>query len=188
MTTRRCLLLGLAAFVAGCSATPQIMPVVPALEVAADGARGAGRTLAVTVVDARDSDIVGYRDPDDTATAITTPAETLPNIRRALEQGYRELGFTVVPPDSHADIALEVRLTDLGYRRATGGVVRELRTGATLEATSVMPTKTVTAIYHDGQGKDTVLRPSLKANADILNAHLGAALSKLVADARLTTP
>jgi hypothetical protein len=66
--------------------------------------------------------------------------------------------------------------------------VRELRTGATLEATSMMPTKTVTAVYHDGQGKDTVLRPSLKANADILNAHLGAALSKLVADARLTTP
>ncbi|MEQ8233176.1 MAG: YajG family lipoprotein, partial [Gammaproteobacteria bacterium] len=125
---------------------------------------------------------------DDATTAITTPAETLPNIRRALEEGYRKLGFEVLPAGSNADIALEVRLTEFGYRRASGGVVRELRTGATLEATSMMPTKTVTAVYHDGQGKDTVLRPSLKANADILNAHLGAALSKLVADARLTTP
>jgi uncharacterized lipoprotein YajG len=188
MTTRRRLLLGLATLAAGCAATPQILPVVPAVDVAADDTRGAGRSITVNVVDARDSEVVGYRVPGDASTAITTPAETLANIQRALEAGYRGLGFEVLPAGSSADIALEVRLTELGYRRAVGGVVRELRTGATLEATSVMPTKTVTAVYHDGQGKDTVLRPSLSTNADILNAHLGASLSKLVADARLTTP
>lgn len=188
MIERRRLLLALAALAAGCAATPQILPIQPELDLADAAARGAGRALAVDVVDAREDAVVGYRDPGDTGSAITTAPEMLENLRRALEDGYRRLGFAIVPSDAAADVALEVRLTELGYQRAVGGVVRELRTGATLEATSVMPTKTVTAIYHDGQGKDTVLRPSLKANADILNAHLGAALSKLVADARLTTP
>lgn len=172
---------------AGCASTPQILPVIPQIDATGMSARGAGRTIAIEVVDARGGTLVGYRDPTRTESAISTAPELLSNMQSALEAGYGKLDFTIVPVGAAADIALEVRLTELGYRRAEGGVVRELKTGATVEATSVMREKTVTAIYRDGQGKDTVLPPSLSANAEILNRHLNGALSKLVADPRLTT-
>lgn len=178
-----CLLLGL---LAGCTPAPQIIPAVAQVDVPATQARGAGRSIAIEVVDARDDTIVGYRDPARADSAITTSPELLENMRRALEQGYRELGFIIVAAGQEADIELQVRLTEFGYQRAEGGVVRELLTGATVEATSVLPEKTITATYRDAQSKDTVLRPSLAANAEILNGHLDGALSKLVADPRLT--
>ena len=175
------------ALLAGCAATPQILPVTPQIETRGLSARGAGRSLAIEVVDARGTDVVGQRDPTRADSVITTAPEMLARLRTTSKSAYRDLGFTIVPVGQEADIALEVRLTDLGYRRAEGGVIRELRTGATVEATSVMREKTVSAIYRDGQGKDTVLPPTLAANAEILNRHLDAALSKLVADPRLTT-
>lgn len=174
--------------IAGCAKTPQILPVTPRIDVQAAAARDDGRSIAISVIDARGTDVVGYRDPADPGSVMTTAPETLANIERALESGYRQLGFEIVPVGSDADVALEVRLTELGYRRAADGLVRDLRTVATVEATSVLAEKTVNAIYRDGQGKDTVIAPSLHANAEILNKHLQAALSKLVADARLTTP
>jgi uncharacterized lipoprotein YajG len=176
-----------AALVGACAKTPQILPVTPSVAVAAGEARGAGRSIAIEVVDVRGTDVVGYRDPADPASVITTPPETLGNVQRALEDGFRRLGFAIVPVGAAADIALEVRLSELGYKRDAGGLVRDLRTVATIEATSVMAGKTVNAIYRDGQGKDTVIAPSLHENAAILNRHLDAALSKLVADPRLTT-
>lgn len=176
----------LSVMLAGCSATPQIIPAVAQIDTAGTQARGAARSIAIEVVDARDDTVVGYRDPARADSAITTSPELLENMQRALEQGYRELGFAIVAADEDADIALQVRLTEFGYQRAAGGVVRELLTGATVEATSVLPDKTITAIYRDAQSKDTVLRPSLAANAEILNGHLEGALSKLVADPRLT--
>ncbi|MGE0487196.1 MAG: YajG family lipoprotein [Gammaproteobacteria bacterium] len=178
----------LAATLAGaCAKTPQILPVTPSVAVTTDAARGAGRSIAIEVVDVRGTDVVGYRDPADPGSAITTPPETLGNIQRALEDGFRRLGFEVVPVGATADVALEVRLSELGYKRDAAGLVRDLRTVATVEATSVLAGKTVNAIYRDGQGKDTVIAPSLHENAAILNKHLDGALSKLVADPRLTT-
>ncbi|MCB1749301.1 MAG: hypothetical protein H6977_06945 [Gammaproteobacteria bacterium] len=186
----RCVLAGLvllAVLVAGCAKTPQILPVTPTVETAMSETRGAGRSIAIEVVDVRGTNVVGYRDPADPASVITTPPETLANIQRALEDGFRRLGFAIVPVGAAADVTLEVRLSELGYKRDADGLLRDLHTVATVEATSVLAGKTVNAIYRDGQGKDTVIAPSLHENAAILNKHLDAALSKLVADPRLTT-
>src|SRR5690606_29068905 len=125
------------ALLAACATTPQILPVTPQIETQGLAARGAGRSLAIEVVDARGTDVVGQRDPTHADSVITTSPEMLARLRTTLEGAYRELGFDIVPVGQAADIALEVRLTDLGYRRAEGGVIRELRTGATVEATSV---------------------------------------------------
>lgn len=172
----------------GCATTSQILPISPALDTSALPPRGEGRTLTLKVIDSRASTVVGYRDPKDTRTVITTASETIRNIQTALAQAYTELGFRVVTPSGGpADIALEVRLVALGYARQADGVVRNLRTGATVEASSVIGTKTTTGTYHFGQGKDTVMTPSLHENASILNRHLNAALAQLIADARLTT-
>lgn len=173
--------------VAACTATPQVLPITPDPQLRGDSARGGGRTMAVAVVDARGSNVIGLRDPADPASVITTPPETLRNIQLAIEKGYEQLGFVLVPLGDDADIALEVRLTDLGYTRAAGGVVRKLKTLARFEVTSVMRSQTVNADYSDGRDKDTVVRPTLEANAGILNKHINGALAKMLSDARLTT-
>jgi uncharacterized lipoprotein YajG len=179
------LLLG--SLLAGCSTTPQIVPVNPALDVNASRARGSGRILALAVVDARGGHVVGYRDPGDESTAITSAPEALRNIERALRDGYERLGFSVVEAGTAADIALEVRLVEFVYERESGGVIRDVNTGATVEATSVMRTKTVNSVYSDQQGKETLLKPSLQDNAAFVNRRLSEALSQLLGDEKLTT-
>lgn len=176
-----------AALLGACAKTPQILPATPHVEVAAGAPRGDGRTIAIEVVDVRGTNVVGYRDPADPSSVITTSSELLGNMQRTLEAAYEKLGFKVVPVGAEADIALEVRLSELGYKRDADGLLRDLHTMATVEVTSVLAGKTVNAIYRDGQAKDTVIAPSLAENAAILNKHLDAALAKMVADARLTT-
>lgn len=184
---RPSLIAGLAVALLACTPTRQIVPVTPRLDTSALPSRGAGRSLSLEVVDARASEVIGLRDPKVPASVMTSAPEALRNIERTLQQAYTEQGFEVLPPGSAADVMLTVKLTELGYQRAEAGVVRNLDTGATIEVESVMPTKTVTAVYRDRQDKDTVLKPSLEENAAILNRHLNGALGKLVADGRITT-
>ena len=180
------LILG-AALLAACALQPQVLPITPRLDVSGAAHRGEGRSIALDAIDGRSDNVVGYRDPNDTGSAITTAPETMRVIKREVENAYQALGFRVVPQGEDADITLEVRLTELGYTRQQGTVVNNIRTGATIEATSVMHGKTVTGTYRDGQGKEMVLKPTLEDNAALMNKHLSAALARMVADPRLTT-
>ena len=178
-------------FVAGvvlcaCALQPQVLPVTPQLDLAGAAARGAGRSIALNVIDARADKVVGYRDPADTNSVITTAPELVSVIQREVSKAYGQLGFTVVGAGETADIALDVRLTELGYVREAGRVVNNIRTGATIEASSVMNGKTVNGTYKDSQGKEMVLKPNLADNAELMNKHLGDALARMVADPRLT--
>ena len=170
-----------------CALQPQVLPITPQLNLSGAAHRGDGRSIALDAIDGRPDNVVGYRDPHDTDSAITTAPETMRVIKREVEKGYAELGFRVVPQGEEADITLEVRLTELGYKRQEGTVVNNIHTGATIEATSIMHGKTVTGTYRDSQGKEMVLKPNLEDNAELMNKHLGAALSRMVADPRLTT-
>ena len=191
-TLRYCALLTLSVsciVLAACALQPQVLPITPQLDVSRAPHRGDGRSIALDTIDGRPNNIVGYRDPSDTNSAITTAPETMRVIKREVEGAYAELGFRVVPQGEEADITLEVRLTELGYTRQNNNVVNNnIHTGATIEATSVMHSKTVTGTYRDSQGKEMVLKPNLEDNATLMNKHLAAALARMVADPRLTTP
>ncbi|MBK8957750.1 MAG: hypothetical protein IPM80_04795 [Proteobacteria bacterium] len=175
------------ALLAACALQPQVLPITPRLDVSGAAHRGEGRSIALDAIDGRSDNVVGYRDPNDRGSAITTAPETMRVIKREVENAYQALGFRVVPQGEDADITLEVRLTELGYTRQQGTVVNNIRTGATIEATSVMHGKTVTGTYRDGQGKEMVLKPNLEDNAALMNKHLSAALARMVADPRLTS-
>ncbi len=175
------------ALLAACALQPQVLPITPQLNVSTAAHRGDGRSIALDAIDGRPDNVVGYRDPNDTNSAITTAPETMRVIKREVEKAYAELGFRVVPQGEEADITLEVRLTELGYKRQEGTVVNNIHTGATIEATSIMHGKTVTGTYRDSQGKEMVLKPNLEDNAELMNKHLSAALARMVADPRLTT-
>ena len=174
---------------AACALQPQVLPITPQLDVSRAPHRGDGRSIALDTIDGRSNNVVGYRDPNDTHSVITMAPETMRVIKREVEGAYAELGFRVVPQGDEADITLEVRLTELGYTRQSNNVVNNnVHTGATIEATSVMHGKTVTGTYRDSQGKEMVLKPNLEDNAALMNKHLSAALARMVADPRLTTP
>lgn len=173
---------------AACANAPQILPIQP--QVARSGSSGsaAERSLSVKVIDARDNEIVGYRNPQVAASVLTAAPEMIEAIEQALQSGYREQGFRVVSADESADIALEVRLTELSYARESSGIMRELKTAAAVEAVSTMQDKTVNAIYRAGQGRDSLFAPTQHDNAATMNAHVDAVLDELLSDTRLTTP
>jgi uncharacterized lipoprotein YajG len=170
-----------------CALQPQILPITPHLNVGDSSTRGNGRSIALDAIDGRTDNLVGYRDPKDQNSAITTSPETMRVIQREVEAAYNKLGFHVVPQGEQADITIEVRLTQLGYERKEKKVINNIHTGATIEATSVMHGKTVTGTYRDAQGKEMVLQPNLEDNAKLMNKHLSAALTRMVEDDRLTT-
>ena len=169
-----------------CTATPQILPIQPKVQSNTSTQQGAGRTIAIEVVDARGTDLIGLRDARSHQSAITAAPEMLRNIQQVLESGYRQQGFDIIPVGESADVALEVRLTQLGYQREATGLLKDLKTVAEFQVTSVMASKTMDGIYSASRTKDTVVRPSLAANADILNEHVNIALTKLIDDQRLT--
>ena len=173
--------------IAACSSGNQILPVTPKVELSNSISIGAGRTLYIQVYDERSTDVVGYRDPNNKATVITSSPEMLDNIREKVEQAYTELGFELIETKETVDIVLEIRLTELSYQRQSSGGIKDLRTGATFVANSVMNDRVVDGTYRDGQTKDTIVKPSFEENSKILNRHLDAALSKLIADTRLVT-
>lgn len=186
-TIYKSLFLIIVLITSACSAGNQILPVTPKVDLSNAVAIGAGKTLSIRVYDKRASNVVGYRNPDDKATAITSSPETLGNIKKNVEQAYADLGFELVEPGEPADIQLEIQLTELSYQRQRSGGLKDLQTGATFVANSVMKDRVVDGTYRDGQTKDTVIKPSFDENAKILNKHLDAALSKLIADTRLVT-
>ena len=173
--------------VSGCTSTAQIVPINPNPRVEASDPASSRRTLALDIIDARANEIIGYRDGT-SASALRSTPELMRNLRRALENGYSERGFQVLSAGEAADITMEIRLTEISYAREPDGLLRDLATGVTFEVTSIMPEKTVTATYRDGQTKDTLLPLSRAANAELINQHMNKALNNLLNDVRLTVP
>jgi len=182
---QRSALLLVTLVVAACATKSQILPVTPELDPGVLPYLGAGRTLSLSVTDARADTVVGYRDPDDPSTAIVTAEETVANIERALEKALVSMGFELAESGETADVALQVRLEALQRVREASGVLRTVDTRVRFGATSQLAQSTVTGRYENTRGRETLTTPSRESNAERVNDQINLALTKLLSDRRL---
>lgn len=171
---------------ASCALSPQLVHLDPLVEVAAEAPRGAGRTLALAVVDTRADDVVGARGGVYSTAYIRTAPDLMDKVASALRRGYETLGFKVVAADVPADIAMRIELAAIRYEPEGGELVRGVKTTITVRATGTFGGKTVTGDFHEGTGRNVLVAPSTGTNERRLNDDLSEVLRRLVADRRLT--
>lgn len=181
-------MLGLVAGLGACALSPQVVSLDPGIQAPADAGRGAGRRLALRVIDARADPVAGRRGGVyDTAT-ITTSPELTATLAASLREAFGSAGFQLIEAGGRAAIDLQVYLEELSYRVEEGDLVRTVTTRAVLRAVSRMQDTEMKVIYRESVDKDVLTAPSRAANVELLESVLSKALSRLAGDRRLTDP
>jgi len=101
-------------FSSACAFTPQAVTVQPRLDGLSASDAGHERSIVVTVSDQR------AHAPAIAGSPWTTSGEMEVAVRNTLEEGLRQLGFTIAaaPGDGSAELRVEIR--SLGYRIQSG--------------------------------------------------------------------
>ncbi len=176
----------LAAALGACALSPQVVSVRPALETAEHRTIGEGTRLALSVVDARPSPVVGQRGGvyEKTAT-IRTEGDITPAVRRELARALEAVGFSVAEAGAAADATLTVEIASIVYMPRGGTFVRGVDTSATVRAEATRGTRTFTGRYRGKQSKNVMTAPGADENQALINAAVSNVLQRLVGDAEL---
>lgn len=171
---------------AGCALSPQIVSVKPALEVGDQRTIGQRARVALNVLDARTSPIIGRRGGvyERTAT-ISTEGDITAAVRGELARALEALDFVVVGPTAPADASLTVQVERIGYTAQGGDFVRGLQTSASVRVDARRGSRTFTGTYAGEQEKDTLTAPDAEENEALINAAISKVLQRLVSDTEL---
>lgn len=166
----------------GCALSPQVVRIRPVLDLSQLAPRPQAASLALTVSDARQSALVGYRGGVYATAAITTDADLMSAVHAELARAFSQRGFRVAGGGDAAEITLAVEIAELGYAVSEDRVTRTIETVATVRARSTTAEKTRTGEYQDRRTREVVKAPSAQDNEELINAVLAAALQRLVSD------
>ncbi|NIR29088.1 MAG: hypothetical protein GWN84_07185 [Gammaproteobacteria bacterium] len=171
---------------AACALSPQVVSVRPALETAEHRTIGEGTRLALNVVDARPSSVIGQRGGVYEKTAsIRTEGDVAPAVRRELVRALEAVGFSIPEAGGPADAALTVEVASIVYTARGGTFVRGVDTSATVRAEARRGSRTFTGRYRGTQTKNVMTAPGADENEALINAAVSNVLQRLVADAEL---
>ena len=169
-----------------CALSPQVVNLHPDVHPSQVPPAPAPDKVALEVVDARQSQLVGHRGGVYETAAISTAPGAAEAIRAALARALTDRGYGVLRPgEGNADIHLKVELAGLGYATRTEGVKRVVETSATVRAVSTKGETTRTGEYRDSRTTEVLKPPDEAGNEELLNDVLSAALQRLVADPEL---
>jgi uncharacterized lipoprotein YajG len=171
------------ALLGACAYTPHQVAVTAAAPRVASKA-GEGVTLALEVIDDRDSTVVGQRGIMMEGADITAPGVT-EALERELKAGFEAQGFRVVRRGSPADADVEARLRAFKFFLETG-----ILTGAeNVDVVVAVEAKTggteFDRTYRASSETAAIVVPGGKAIDQKLNAGLASVLSQIMSDKQL---
>jgi uncharacterized lipoprotein len=171
----------------GCALSPQVVSLKPTLEVNGQRLLGQGTSVALAVVDARTSPVIGERGGVYEKTAsISTQGDVTLELHQTLAQALEGLGFTVVKAGAPADATLTVELESLSYTPRGGTFVTGVETSAEVRAIAKRGSRTFTGRYRSRQTKDVLTAPGAQENETLINAAVSQVLQRMISDAELT--
>lgn len=181
----RTLVLAAALSAGACALSPQAIDVAPQLQ-ASPSVAGGGRSMALTVTDARGQQAFGTRGGVYAATAFVAPADdiTVP-IRAALAARLSEAGFLVQPAGAPADLDMQVTVRAIDYIASGSPNVRAVQTRAVFEVQVDDGTQVYKGESKVSASRDVLKAPGLADNERAINTIISQALDRLLENAEL---
>lgn len=171
---------------AGCALSPQVVSLNPELDMNNFNAVGAGKRVALQVIDNRPGRVVGSRGGiyADTS-SISTTADIAAPIRTEFAAALNKLGFNVVTAGDTADAELRLLIDVLEYKTAGGSVIRSIETAAALRTIGKVGNREFTGRYRATRSKDVVKTPGPEENEALINAVISRVLERALEDQAL---
>ncbi|MAM56958.1 MAG: hypothetical protein CMN25_06440 [Salinicola sp.] len=182
--TATMLLLGL---LTACAQSPQILSVSP--KVSGDFPHtGNGQSVALEVVDGRDSSVIGTRSGTASSTStITVEAhDVIPKIRAQAENALRSMGFNPTNQNDGGP-ALTLTLSELNYARGTAEqpLLGASQLQAVIQAEVDNGGNTYTGRYTAKRSQSYALKPDWDTNNRMVSELLSNALDRTFRDQQL---
>jgi len=170
------------AAMSACAFNPQQAKIAPALKVATT-TEGKGVSVALRVLDERDSKSIGNRGSAyGKAAKITTAEDVAAIVHSQIHEGLTNKGFNVVPFDAGAPVTLSVEIRALSYDTSVGFWTGGVEVKSALKASAKRGTLEYDKLYRSDEEKRVAVVPTAAKNEEWINAALTDVLNQMFND------
>lgn len=164
----------------GCALSPQTIQVAPKPVVSAQ-AFGAGRSIALSVVDTRERAWFGRRGGIYDTSYIEPAGDITVPVREAVVTALGQYGFQVQPADAPADASMLVDIGAIDYEAAGTPAMTTVTTRADLGVVLRTPDgKEYSGRSKVSQSQEVPLMPDAARNEALINGTLTRALERMM--------
>ena len=169
----------------GCATSPQNVVLYP--DVLVTGSEvGKGKTVALTVTDARTDKALGYRTTRlDKDSVILTYSDVVKVVQEKIYEGLKKYDFNVNVSTGDAPRLLRVEIQALQYSAPTGSWTGGIRTIARLKASVKNGDTTYENVFEITNSDRVIIPPSQGKNEELINKTLADVLQSLLKDQKL---
>ena len=169
----------------GCAMTPQKVVLYPDILVIGSEV-GKGKTVALTVTDARADKVLGYRTTRlDKDSVILTDSDITKVTQERIYEGLKKYGFNVNVVSGDTQRSLKVEVVTIHYSAPTGSWTGGIRTIARLKAFVKNGSTTYENLYEITNNETVIIPPSQGKNEELINKPLADVLERLLKDQKL---
>ena len=180
-------LVFLLSLMGGCAMTPQKVVLYPDVLVIGSEV-GKGKTVALTVTDARADKVLGYRTTRlDKDSVILTYSDVAKVTQERIYEGLKKYGFNVNVVSGDAPVLLKVEVQTLQYNTPTGSWWGGIRTLARLKAFVKNGSTTYENLYEITNNERVIIPPTQGKNEELINKTLADVLERLLKDQKLVS-
>ena len=172
-------------YLSGCAWAPQRL-TIKAEPRFSKSAIGSGTTVAVQVIDARPSKIIGYRGLDSALAEIHTEQDVGNIFQDKLIEGLKQKGFNAIPYDGQSTLTLRAEIRLIEYSTSTDMWKGSIQAKAIVAAYSRKADRIHDRIYRTEREQAVLEAPLARTNERLINSVISEVLQRIVEDQNLT--
>jgi uncharacterized lipoprotein YajG len=173
-----------AALIGGCAWKPQSATLQPVPNIT-PSTLGNGVTVAVRVIDKRQSTTIGYRGLDSQNAAITTTQNVAVVFQNKILEGLKRKGFTASAYEGQPGRLLTVEIRQIDYTTDMEFWKGIVKTEVVLGASMIKDFAKFEQFYTGKRTENSAEAPSAKTNERIINGAISEALQRMFEDEHL---
>ncbi|MEO8426981.1 MAG: YajG family lipoprotein [Verrucomicrobiota bacterium] len=172
-------------YFSGCAWAPQKL-TIRAQPQFSKSAVGDGTTVAVLVVDARPSALIGYRGLDSQLAKIQTEQDVVRIVQNSLIEGLKGKGFNATPYDRQSSLTLRAEIRQIEYSTSMDMWKGSIHAKAVVAAYSKKADRVHDRVYRVEKDQAVLEAPSAQINERLINSAISEVLERIVEDQNLT--
>ena len=172
-------------YFSGCAWAPQRL-TIKAEPQFSKSTVGNGTTVAVQVVDARPSKVIGYRGLDSELAEIHTEQDVVSIFQNKLIEGLKQKGFNAIPYDGQSTLILRAEIRLIEYSTSTDMWKGSIQAKTVVAAYSKKADRIHDRVYRAEREQAVLEAPRAQTNERLINSAISEVLQRLVEDQNLT--